>query len=524
MSAPCPYCHYPRSSDDGPICKSKDTTACAPCRKVADLDEEIHTLRKKIVELEERRRQWKTQMNASHDGLTRKIPVEVMAEIFELCLPEDVCSLDMQYRLRMHVLGMPLILSAVSQRWRQIAQASPRLWSDVPVRILDRNIPSLPDLVHDWIERSGQRPLSINIHTARNSKCANGVIKVLNNYASRWKNLAFSGDWLALCNFASDIEGVSNIQTLSLKAGVGKSRQKSGKFDLKKFIVQPKTLVVEPIIFGAINIDWSYLTELEASTESAYECVQVVRLAPLLKKCKFSTSSQYVFQPSVAPPNPFLHPRIEELIVLGRRCGTLFDYFRCPALQKLTFGHCHHPGTMDKIVYFLQQSMCSITNLTTYRMQLQTPDTDIYLLCQAIPTLQHLSIDSRSMSLFPTEFDTYRKSPIGHLFPLLAQGSTTKGNQTPYLPELRSLIISDSILLPWSTDFWNTFLSIYSARTKLDSVMLFSDRTSIPEIGPGSLVETCDENTRRKFLALKEKGVKVKVPHPKTGKDLMLLL
>ncbi|KAF9483166.1 hypothetical protein BDN70DRAFT_990634 [Pholiota conissans] len=507
MSVPCQFCHYPRSSSDGSICKSNEILSCTPCQKVADLEEQILTMRKKIVELEEQRRQWKTQVNATHDGLTRKLPIEVTAEIFDLCLVPDICSSDLSYSFGKQWCKSPLELSAVSQRWRQIAHATPRLWSDIPLRIRDTKTSSLPELTTQWIERSGQRPLSINIHSYANSRCAQDVIKILNGYASRWKHLTFSGHWHVLPAFATNLEGVSNIQTLYLRARAGKGRSRPRKFDLGKYIVRPKRLVAEPLVLDAIVIDWSHLTELEVSTSDSIESfIIVLRSVPQLKKCKFSSEFNQPFIPGIAPANPFAHHSIVDLTVTRGRSFAIFVHLLCPALEKLTIGDCEELGAIHQIIYFMNKSQCSIIDLSVCRIKLQ--QTDVDLLCQAIPTLHRLCIDSQN--LYRQNFEGFDD----HLFSLLARESDARPR---FLPELCSLVIITNDHPPWSSDFWTAFLSIFNTdnpqssqqhRRKLETVTLcFDDDTQSLD----SLAATCDERIRAKLLSLKGKGVQVKI-------------
>ncbi|KAF9483167.1 hypothetical protein BDN70DRAFT_929496 [Pholiota conissans] len=195
MAVPCPYCNRlrnPAQDQDGFICSPKDPNACLPCREMVELDDKIEEMRTAIVEMEIKRRELKMHVNSSHDRVTRDIPPEITAEIFQLCLPEGLPSANIAYKVKsLRTLGMPLILSAVSRRWRQMALASPRLWSNVALRLMERNLHSLPILTNEWLERSGECPLSINIYIRASTTTTNTsiqgreLIKLACQYSSR---------------------------------------------------------------------------------------------------------------------------------------------------------------------------------------------------------------------------------------------------------------------------------------------------------------------------------------------------
>ncbi|TFK38340.1 hypothetical protein BDQ12DRAFT_630766, partial [Crucibulum laeve] len=56
----------------------------------------------------------------------RRVPEEILAQIFIFCLPTDRCAV-------MNVREPPLLLGRVCSQWRDIAVRTPRLWSSIHI-------------------------------------------------------------------------------------------------------------------------------------------------------------------------------------------------------------------------------------------------------------------------------------------------------------------------------------------------------------------------------------------------------
>ncbi|KAF9483110.1 hypothetical protein BDN70DRAFT_990593 [Pholiota conissans] len=192
MNLHCQYCQCPRSTENEYICQPTDADACVACQRVAELDAKLERMREAIADLERERRRWKVQVNANHDKLTWRVPPEIVASILKFSLPENVTTLNLQYVTSMSTLGAPLVLSAVSRRWRDIAHSTPQLWTDVPLHLVESNYHSLPTLATDWMNKSGQCPLSINICVPKNeTEQALDLIRVVNQFSSQWIHLQY---------------------------------------------------------------------------------------------------------------------------------------------------------------------------------------------------------------------------------------------------------------------------------------------------------------------------------------------
>ncbi|KAF8351671.1 hypothetical protein F5887DRAFT_1069345 [Amanita rubescens] len=84
---------------------------------------------------------------------------EILAEIFWNCLPEPSLVYTMSKN------EAPLLLCCVCSSWRNLALATPALWTTVGVTIDKRTMKPLVggQVINTWLERSGTLPLVLNL-------------------------------------------------------------------------------------------------------------------------------------------------------------------------------------------------------------------------------------------------------------------------------------------------------------------------------------------------------------------------
>jgi hypothetical protein len=128
----------------------------------------------------------------------RKIPPDVMTEIFLRCERGSRCDVVPDIPDSFDRNTGPLLLTQVCQRWRDHALRMPELWSNIRVRIgrgelqESRRLP----LIHTWLERSSEHPLNVCMEERLlrsptfNSDSRNVAVGMLINISRRWKNLS----------------------------------------------------------------------------------------------------------------------------------------------------------------------------------------------------------------------------------------------------------------------------------------------------------------------------------------------
>ncbi|KAF9483114.1 hypothetical protein BDN70DRAFT_963098 [Pholiota conissans] len=475
MPSHCQYCKYPRASDDTHICQLTDPNICGACQKVAELDQKIQEMRDAIAGMEKERQQWKVQVNANHDGLLSHLPTEMIVNVFLFSLPGEAVTGNLDEIKDAYTLAAPLVLSAVSHQWRCIAHSTPQLWSTVPLTC------------GEWIKRSGQLPLLINIQFTSNRNAA-GLIEMVNQISS----------YKLMTKFRSTTEGIMMLQTLRLRVlPFTTPYVASGTFNLGHRVLRPTRLILKGLRrIGDINIDWKHLTTLEIETPiDLFTSLEIFRRATQLK--------------SNLPSESILCRNLEDLSITIFDSVKLFQQLICPSLNALMV----HPERNAEIplVNFIQNCACSLTMLSLFDVDLSREDAR--LLCCSLSTLQYLHLES---------FDVQQSQTGNHWLSLLGEVSIVDGIPEPsYLPELQSLRINqvndlDFTLVP-AIFYAPRSMTLY--RRNLVRVLIVIETKSTSH---WRNMELEDLQIKEQLLLLKKEGIKISLQATSAGrvKDL----
>ncbi|KAF8524913.1 hypothetical protein BU17DRAFT_42455, partial [Hysterangium stoloniferum] len=132
--------------------------------KVGDLEEQLRSVRA----------QWQAVYHSVsiYDALVapiRKLSSELLMEIFEHCTEE---------RPSFSARNCPLLLTHICHKWRRIAHASPRLWTQIAIgtqypqdtvdhafsaNVFPRRDTRITEPVYFWLKNSGSLPLEISL-------------------------------------------------------------------------------------------------------------------------------------------------------------------------------------------------------------------------------------------------------------------------------------------------------------------------------------------------------------------------
>ncbi|KAF5356525.1 hypothetical protein D9758_008263 [Tetrapyrgos nigripes] len=139
-----------------------------PCVK-AIINSSSNTLRRlnsEIRELEQKRDSVQTCIDVHRALLSpsRRLPVEILSEIFAHCLPRDRnpnCSQS----------EAPILLGRVCRTWRHVSLSTPSLWASIHIvipilasrSVLRSVIDARREGVETWLGRSGSLPLSVSV-------------------------------------------------------------------------------------------------------------------------------------------------------------------------------------------------------------------------------------------------------------------------------------------------------------------------------------------------------------------------
>ncbi|KAF8178981.1 hypothetical protein K438DRAFT_1843331 [Mycena galopus ATCC 62051] len=125
----------------------------------------------------------------------RRLPVELLAKVFQLCWPDERSGLTCGEAeiLQCDSLAMRhlLQLAQVSSFWYCIAMGTPKLWSTLAINTFawgSRHLLAL-SLLQSSLNRGGDHALTLDIGVAYHHRKA--VCKLLSQHAHRWQHVTF---------------------------------------------------------------------------------------------------------------------------------------------------------------------------------------------------------------------------------------------------------------------------------------------------------------------------------------------
>ncbi|KIM47400.1 hypothetical protein M413DRAFT_22079 [Hebeloma cylindrosporum] len=328
--------------------------ACGPCTEDTELEKQAKELEIRLEKIYTRRRALRTGMNENHDPFIHKFPPEIASHIFIHYAPPSLLF-DENRR------STPLDIGAVCQKWRQLAWATPQLWSSLFVRtgLRARNNRSsdsdMPQLISEWLERSASVPLTIAFHHmhmghVNGDNVSHKVINILNKHSAKWYDVHFdlTPSLLLSLHGSSDSLGKNILNRLVL-CSPELSYLDDGRvpttFSMNSK-PSPTDLTLIRVGVRDVDIIWVNLTVATVEQIGVDECFELMAQAPLLEKlslCKIYPSSSRVPFPKTRIVCPRLHSLqllkiTEETVVAG-----ILDSLCLPSLEKWIHYRCALP-------------------------------------------------------------------------------------------------------------------------------------------------------------------------------------
>ncbi|KAJ7189106.1 hypothetical protein C8R46DRAFT_1056623, partial [Mycena filopes] len=155
----------------------------------------------------------------------RRLPTELLAEIFGLCAPSSACSLDWSdsptRELNRVARKYLLDLSRVCSRWHEVAMNTPKLWSTVVFdALLWPGCAASPDvllsLVVVGLQRSGDHPLSLDVAVGDDAPLARQILHLIAKKSPQWEKVRLWAEPEAFRYLTGARGRMPVLQTLSL--------------------------------------------------------------------------------------------------------------------------------------------------------------------------------------------------------------------------------------------------------------------------------------------------------------------
>ncbi|KAH9474592.1 hypothetical protein JR316_0013054 [Psilocybe cubensis] len=230
--------------------------------QLAAAEEAVRRCRKRQYQL-------RRDLNTARSVLS-SLPKEVMSQIFLF-----MCSLaDSPFGLWMFKPDQFLI-GSVCKEWREIAWSTPRLWNIVYIWFREKSWKTQIELLEEWIERSGNLPLDIYIHSMPKSgtpwEPPTETFTRVTEVCARWRSFDGSAaPGLAVALKRTNATRFPMLETLTLSESIHAPpvNNPPDTTYLWNFLPAPalrNVSIKTPLLGANLTINWESLTCLKAA-------------------------------------------------------------------------------------------------------------------------------------------------------------------------------------------------------------------------------------------------------------------
>ncbi|KAJ7185622.1 hypothetical protein C8R46DRAFT_383373 [Mycena filopes] len=282
------------------------------------------------------------------------LPVEILAEIFTICLPPTdtppVHIVDDPHRLS--AAKGPLLVASVCHRWRKVALATPHLWKSLDFRYYTK--PAAEDqaqVVSSWLSRSEPYPVSF---TAVPS--SPGVVKEVIRQCERWNavELVVSED----NHFLNEVRGRLPCLT-KLFLCIDPAHFVEAFADAPK-LTHVSLLATHPSARPMIVLPWHQLTSLHCDGFGSAASVDMLRQCPALVDFRFQfLDTGLLMEPSTLTP-VVVHDRVTSFKISTILIPLVLQRLTLPSLRSLHCEIVHFINGLDMFLPFLDRSRCQL--------------------------------------------------------------------------------------------------------------------------------------------------------------------
>ncbi|KAL1728745.1 hypothetical protein EV714DRAFT_214483 [Schizophyllum commune] len=335
---------------------------------VQDLWHEIGTLWDRLEYLKEETERWEEirQCQAAYLAPIRRLPVEVLSEIFKICCG-DGSPIDITKRS-----CPPLMLSSVCKIWRDVMHGTPGIWADFKIpESSSYPVLHLPSQILNrlglFLANSGNLPLRhhrVQYFAPDGILPVDGALGRLLPHSHRWTDLIILNKDDMCPDVMKWLKGrpltcLSKITSWTWNLSKGDPGYTFAKLPALRSVV----LMHDDEEFVPPRLPWGQIEELttEMTTDKALALVQN---CPALKMWDMlSQNSQLPLEP---PDVPVVLPNLHTFLV-DIRCNddiAVLERVTAPALQELRISwRIFNPRPSGQIRALLDRSSCSLRRL-----------------------------------------------------------------------------------------------------------------------------------------------------------------
>lgn len=326
----------------------------------------------------------------------RRVPAEILEEIFLLCLEEY------PYRPDHHSAVAPMLLCQICSFWRSVALGLRRLWDDFGITLTDRPSIGIAMLAEVWFSRARALPLSISVRTESQFACAIPLMHIISSPCLALRRLDIALPPRLLKELfrwmGNPPPPLLTLEEISLGGVYGSDR---GQIDLGGKAPRLLRVSLGPSFPNAVTgfqFSWLQLTHLHVYG-MAYQTMcgiltRTKNLEHALLGVVYERGPTFQGLPSVLPKLHYLHVN-----AVGRpnATGMLFRHITLPALE--VFKIKADPWYHIEFTTFLARS--SPSNLSSLTLE-STPFSCTFFveILRACPRLENLDVAWTSLDVF----------------------------------------------------------------------------------------------------------------------------
>jgi len=383
------------------LCQTTPPTCVLVGREPCSVCQEAIELERKIQELQDKRHAIQTRMNAYHDPLNSGFPPEITSHIFSLLMGKE--DYEPHYST-LRKLPTQFLLGSVSRWWRQLSRLTPQLWSTISFSLVKRDTNTLPPLqfINDWLRLSGSLPLTLWIteHAAIDFpwETCHEIVDSLIQHSRRWHKVSIHLNTRYFSLFRGT-SPPSNLYHLEVRhSGQSHSDETPATHSSINSQPSPTHLTISNYRLSAIDIAWGNIKFLTLGTITSRECMEAIKLAPLLESCALSEiyilDDDYVlFGSTFHSQNAFRHTRLRKLAFSRTHgpCANFVDKMELPSLEDLEY-ELDNDSEVASLISLLNRSGNRLQRLA---LLVGEDFQSLEALLSCIPSLQQLECELR---------------------------------------------------------------------------------------------------------------------------------
>ncbi|KAF8206262.1 hypothetical protein K438DRAFT_1816906 [Mycena galopus ATCC 62051] len=346
------------------------------------------------------------------------IPVELVAEIFNLTLPDILDD--------PHSSQSPLLVAHVCHDWRSVALSTPQLWGNLTLS--DGHVHN-PDtvLIEQWLGRANLVSLSL----WGGQSFPKEITDLISRNNTKWKALAFHGDMLHKLSAIDPVGGFPSLRKLVIQSHAPPFQRPGSIDSITGFLDAPALSELyfqgHSHLLARLDIPWSQLTRYTTFRALCIADVwEILSLTPNLQHASLST---IMSDGDTRGLGITTLRRLKSLSFSGNRGLGILHYLMLPALETLDIGALL-PHDMATLLSFFDRSpgklaaliasttdllsfipcLRAIPTLSSLRLVIRTGDEGVFTFLQRLgddtsflPTLESLTLVNDGTIIFPYE-------------------------------------------------------------------------------------------------------------------------